>query len=435
MSSQLTPFKNYRTAYFQYPTLDKIHGQPTLDTILYLQKQIKINAQSVPTTLGGGQLGYLALVLPATSYDAIPNAARFQRPPDPGPFIVQTRTPPTTRNTQATPIQITAAVVAQQKSAWDESKRIFNECQAVEQVLRQQIIEAIEPEYLEPLRDQYTEMVNDDIPTIFEHLLTTYGEVSDEDLLDWDSDMKSYTYDPAKSVDDVFNKLRKHQELASLMGNPMTEKQQTTIAYSIFNKTNIFKQNLIKWNRKSLADKTLINFTKHMRSAWNELNKVGALTINNSSINSANMLQDITSNQEAIAEDLRLTLANQLQTSIAEAMAVFQCQQPPPPAAAVTDDTNSSLNSAVSSVTMDTLLNTINELKREVTALKNTPTPTPANPNKDINPRTGKKWRRYCWTHGCCTHHGSSCNNKAEGHKDNATFRNRLGGSSKNCVG
>ena len=172
-------------------------------------------------------------------YDTISNAARFHRPTDPGPFIVQTRTAPTTRNTQATPIQITAAVVAQQKSAWDESKRIFNECQAVEQVLRQQIIEAIEPEYLEPLRDQYTEMVNDDIPAIFEHLLTTYGEVSDEDLLDRESDIKSYTYDPVKSVDDVFNKLRKHQEFASLMGNPMTEKQQTTIAYSIFNKTNI----------------------------------------------------------------------------------------------------------------------------------------------------------------------------------------------------
>ena len=47
-----------------------------------------------------------------------------------------------------------------------------------------------------------------------------------------------------------------------------------------------------------------------MRSAWNELNKVGALTINNSSISSANMLQDITSNQEAIDEDLRHILAN-----------------------------------------------------------------------------------------------------------------------------
>ena len=109
----------------------------------------------------------------------------------------------------------------------------------MEQVLRQLIIEAIEPEYLEPLRDQYTEMVNDDIPAIFEHLLTTYGEVSDEDLLDRESDIKSYTYDAVKSVDDVFNKLSKHQELASLMGNLMTEKQQTTIAYSIFNKTNI----------------------------------------------------------------------------------------------------------------------------------------------------------------------------------------------------
>ena len=432
MASQLIPFKNYRTSYFQYPTLDKIHGQPTLDTILHLQKQIKINAQSVPTTLGGGQLGYLALVLPRTSYDAIPNAGRFDRPTDPGPFIVQTRAPPTTRTNQATPV-ITAATVAQQKAEWDENKRVYNECQAVEQVLRQQIIEAIDPEYLEPLRDQYTEMVNDSIPSIFEYLLTTYGEVSDEDILDRETELKTYTYDPIKSVDDVFNKIRKHQELASLMGNPMTEKQQTTIAYAIFNKTNIFKQNLIEWNRKAANEKTLLNFTKHMRSAWNELNKVGALTIHDSSINSAHMLQDITATQEAIAEDLRQTLADQLQTSIAEAMAMFQGQQSIPPTTTTTDETTSTMNSVNSSITMDTLLQTINDLKREVLTLKSTPTTTTT--NKDINPRTGRKWRRYCWTHGCCTHHGKDCKNKAEGHDDNATFRNRLGGSNKNCIG
>ena len=80
--------KNYRTTHFQHPTLDKIHGQPTLDTILKLIRQLKINAQNVQTNLGGGQLGYLALVLPTTSYNTIPNARAFVRPRDPGPFIV-----------------------------------------------------------------------------------------------------------------------------------------------------------------------------------------------------------------------------------------------------------------------------------------------------------------------------------------------------------
>ena len=63
--------KNYRTTHFQYQQLDKIHGQPTLDIILHLVRQLKINAQSVPTTLGGSQLGYLKLVINETAYHAI----------------------------------------------------------------------------------------------------------------------------------------------------------------------------------------------------------------------------------------------------------------------------------------------------------------------------------------------------------------------------
>lgn len=50
-------------SHFEYKELTKIDGEPTLDSILLLHRQINQNAQSVPTTLGGGQLGYLGLVI------------------------------------------------------------------------------------------------------------------------------------------------------------------------------------------------------------------------------------------------------------------------------------------------------------------------------------------------------------------------------------
>lgn len=50
---------DYRAKYFEHKDLDKIYGQPTIDTILTLLKQGKRNGLSVQTTLGGGQLGYL----------------------------------------------------------------------------------------------------------------------------------------------------------------------------------------------------------------------------------------------------------------------------------------------------------------------------------------------------------------------------------------
>ena len=77
---------DYCTKYFVYKTLQKIYGQPTLESLLILFRQLKRNAQSVPTTLGGGQLGYLALILEAIVYNSIPNSAPFVRPTDPGLF-------------------------------------------------------------------------------------------------------------------------------------------------------------------------------------------------------------------------------------------------------------------------------------------------------------------------------------------------------------
>ena len=39
----------------------------------------------------------------------------------------------------------------------------------------------------------------------------------------------------------------------------------------------------------------------------------------------------------------------------------------------------------------------------------------------------------YCWTHGAGNHASKDCRNKKEGHKDNATFDNRMNGSKSYC--
>ena len=44
---------NYRERFFEYKDLDKIHGQPTIDSIVKCLRQLKRNAQKVSTTLGG----------------------------------------------------------------------------------------------------------------------------------------------------------------------------------------------------------------------------------------------------------------------------------------------------------------------------------------------------------------------------------------------
>ena len=55
-------------------------------------------------------------------------------------------------------------------------------------------------------------------------------------------------------------------------------------------------------------------------------------------------------------------------------------------------------------------------------------------PTSLINPKTGQPWKRYCWSCGCCPHWGKNCSSKKPGHKDEASFRNRMEGSSENCL-
>ena len=39
----------------------------------------------------------------------------------------------------------------------------------------------------------------------------------------------------------------------------------------------------------------------------------------------------------------------------------------------------------------------------------------------------------YCHTHGGCNHSSTDCNRRAPGHRSNATFANRMGGSNAFC--
>ena len=102
-------------SFFEYKDLERIHSQPTIGSIARLLRQVKHNTQRVSTTLGGGELSYLALVISLADYISIPHAAILRRPTDPGTFNTAA-TGPVHRNEVA----LTAADISTQKIAHDE---------------------------------------------------------------------------------------------------------------------------------------------------------------------------------------------------------------------------------------------------------------------------------------------------------------------------
>ena len=83
---------NYVDTYFEYKSLTKIHGEPTYESLKKLKDELKANAASVNSDLGGGLYGHLDLILQEDEYHAI-SAIPYQRPEHPGELNIPLGTP------------------------------------------------------------------------------------------------------------------------------------------------------------------------------------------------------------------------------------------------------------------------------------------------------------------------------------------------------
>ena len=208
------------------------------------------------------------------------------------------------------------------------------------------------------------------------------------------------------------------------------------MAYIHFQKFQIFKSALNKWDEKETADKTWPNFKIHLRSAHKALRRTGALTIEET------LSRDQVMN---IVTDGVVQAFNQMQPPSAhEEVALARDSPEPtedPPSLTSIDATSQSANATtVSDLTVQTLQRQMEMLQSMMTQLQC----MPAN-NSNGNFRRGRRSRqpqhgptrnpnqcKYCWTHGLCSHFGRDCRSKAEDHQDEATKDNRMGGSVRN---
>ena len=348
-----------------------------------MQKELKANARSVFSTLSDGQHGHLGLVLNPVEY-ALISAVPFNVPPHPGILNI----PP-----NATASQATAT-----RDAHREELRIFLESTTVKSQLIQQIIKAVDPVYLATLQDRVTGTINTNIWDILTHLWTSYGRVTPQMLQEEDYDIISTGYDIRTPIDTLFNKLEDYNELSSIGNAPVPPTQLMSRAYIILLKTRKFNEATKEWNRLPPAQKTWPHFKTHFRQAHQELLELSGGTIADD-FNSANLVQQI-------IDGLDSRLLEPPQTDL---------NSPP-------EHINQANN--LSDTNMVQLMQMMQDMNTRLQSIETTHTKKPTNNN-------GK----YCWTHGGCNHFGRNCRNKTSGHKDEATFYNLMGGSTRNVKG
>ena len=138
---------------------------------------------------------------------------------------------------------------------------------------------------------------------------------------------------------------------------------------------------------------------------------------------SLNMLKQLTDHQNVLAYKINQQLNTTMQANFLQAFNMIQ------------DESDNEENIHHFPLQSNTVQHVPPELMRLISALqKKVEQLSPASIKLQkpkyitINPKTIKLFKCYFWSCGCCPHWGHTCGNKKSGHKDEARFKDRMGG-------
>jgi hypothetical protein len=393
---------------FPYPSLSPITGVPTFETINDMVMHLKANAAAIQTDNGGGQLGFLGVMVSPVVYATLSDTP-FVVPPNPGP------NPPPLDNA-------TAAQITENVRVHTENLRMYRQYITVSQALKRQIIETVDDIYIRTLRNRHTGYASLSPYQLVTHLYLTYGAITPMDM-DANDEKFKRAYDPAQPFEMLVQQIEDAQEYADAGGNAYSSTQIVTNAYSLIFRTGMFPEACREWRRKPVASQTWQAFKEDFTIAYNDFSTLRSTT-QSAGFHHANNAM------EAFA------------TETAEAFANLAT------AAAADRNMLSSLQT-----TNQTLLQQMTVRDAEITQLRTMVQQLQAgqsnrsNSNRGTNPRAttgvtggnvatpGKKRYpnlNYCWTHGFDIdprHDSTNCRNTATGHQATATRANPMGGS------
>ena len=166
---------------FEYPVLTKILGTLNYPALKTLKNELKANAASIISDLGGGQNGHLGLVLSDVEYAVV--CAN-------DPYI---------RHTQPTaPTFVTATPqheVIRLRQDFKEEKELFREMVMLEKSLLKMLSQAVPSMYLKKFRNKHSNALEKTIPEILDFLFTTYGKISEEKLLTEEQNLRARVFE------------------------------------------------------------------------------------------------------------------------------------------------------------------------------------------------------------------------------------------------
>ena len=409
-----------------FPTpITKITGEPNYESLKNLKDQLKANAASIPTTLGGGNHGYLSLILSPAPYTTI-TANQFIEPVYPGQH------PNVPAGTNAANTSTIVRRHTEDLCQWCKFKNVNT-------ALKTQLLSALDDIYIRALKDHHFGYMNQSIRTILTHLFDNYSNITPLELEDNNTKMRA-TWDPNSPFDCLIKQIEDGQDYANDGGQPYTAKQLLRIAYTLVFKTGLYFEDCKVWNARPATARTWDNFKTHFQNAQRLLH---VCTTKQASFHShlahhqpLPATQPPAEYQEAFINLASATatdhkLLTMLATSIAAINQHITQLNPSStnPPRFVQTDTDSTTTSKV----LFSVATSLTELKQQLTALKKENASLRDSCMRRPQPRRDNG--NYCWMHGYRVgnkHTSETCQNKAPSHQDHATCDNTMSGSQAN---
>ena len=378
---------------FPIPTLSRITGQPTYENVKTLNEELNANATSIVTTRGGGAHGHLALTISPAVYATLADTP-FEIPTLPDEVDPEGRTGPQ---------------IAETNRLYEAQKHEFHSYVNLQNALKKQLIGAVEPLFLQAVRQPYVGYANITAYDMLRHLYDTYADISAEDLEENDRRLREQ-WDPNQPFEQLIKQIQDAIDLADHAGVPYTAEQIINIAYNLVERTGIFEMDCRVWREQAAnadAPQDWASFKAMFKKAHKEWLKYNKRTGAQARYGRANTTP---------------TANPHLEESTINALANFATSTASDRAAL------SKLTDTIQEVTaeLSAARKKIDELQAKLSEKQNGKRKGKENnnPNESI---------KYCFRHGfMCDHHSSQCNDKQEGHKHNATKFNTMGGSQHN---
>ena len=424
-------------------------GNLTYPVLKKLKDEVKADASAIFSELGGGQNGHLGLVSNATEYANV-NAI------------------PYTRHNQPTRPSITSAMlphtVQKKLDEYKENKENFKEMTNLEKALLKLISQAVPEMFLKPYRNQYSNGITTPIPDIFDDLMAIYGVVPEEELVQAESALRARVFDIAQPLVIIYNEMDDLQQLATAAGLEYTEAQFINLGIRLIKNMNDFDKGLTEWFEKTTG-KNYIAFKTHFTKAQNNLRRVRGPTMQ-----SGILRQQANFISSGILTQLKDEREGYVNAVTAVEQRIMEAVGSSTPEMVQEQVVQPSVNAVASNDVMLEVLKLLKELKNDVKETKRKRSHNEGSGNSNGNhnngnhnngnrntrrrnnensgkenqnqqnqnqQRTRKQVRynvsKYCWSCGATNHPSKFCRFKKDGHKDEATFSKRIGGSTEYC--